>query len=914
MMATGRLPPVQRVGASQFDVTEKEEWKKLLQIQQHLSVTALRSSVFKPNFTINDKKTITKTVETEFNTRRLCCSVTSLFGDQKIFLKSCEALERLAKVLQGDFYVSAEPAWVSESENLVKLTENEIKHITQLHCQLKTLLTKRCFSGIRRECILCMRKALKFKLETEMIALSEWKKLLCVNSGVTGNINLHLCYTPDWMREVDSQVNMWLSLLRTANRMLGIVYLQWEPALENLLTSTSRFLSKLVNEILHWVQHILSIDLILLCQMEIFWLTSDILHVLFQSFERLSKLQTEFYKTVSPIASVVCLERPYCELCKKDAISFSNVFILLATQQAQLSAKKVASYLVFQVKKNKPEKVSSSSKSKTVDTSDYCSAEGSEVNKLESYTKRETGENQSEKLGKDLVVSVSSVLHTITHCSQTLLLKFLFAFSCAQTSQSYLDTLIEGQHSTKLPVMRKKWQKIQNNSGTESCTEMEHSYWKEYWKQFGNQLLLYLTNAQPHEMEIPDRIDIWIFPKNLVFPLIQDLKETKEEKELNTETIHVVNDVYWVLVWETCLSQWQHRIFQFLVASQQSRFSAVPLESEGVSSDPGNIVFRALEELFFYIKEMKVQQLESYSVACVTAVQLLKATLDQFLVWSRQKLEATLTSWKVCEYLLIGCSDIKRVCHLLDSVKNIIDSLNSKQTNRPGTTLCLTLNKELDDQIQRLKVIEMHIAEWFLIQCSNVTVSIFKESSQSVKMWRKNKTTTKGVGSYINEIILEILKPTVETLSLLPVSSQADIVRATIKAIIQAWQSYMYSCKICFSVAGGLQLKQDLQYICNWMWKSSLNCQVIEEVMTCEKLLKFSALTDFLATPEHRKVPLISRQNHVVPVSLEIGSMSILSESNQGRLPIKDLSEEEKEQWRPLKKKSTTVCGWCTFY
>ncbi|XP_076354415.1 coiled-coil domain-containing protein 142 isoform X3 [Tachypleus tridentatus] len=534
------------------------------------------------------------------------------------------------------------------------------------------------------------------------------------------------------------------------------------------------------------------------------------------------------------------------------------------------------------------------------------------MNKLESCTEPETGESQSEELRKDLVVSVSSVLHILTNCSQTLLLKFLFAFSCAQASQSHLDTLIEGRNSTKLSVMHKKWQKNQNNSGTESCAEMEHSYWREYWKQFGNQLFLYLTNAQPHEMEILDRIDIWTFPKYLAFPLIQDLKDTKEEKEHNTETIYVVNSVYWALMWEACMKQWQHRMSQFLVASQESRFFAVPLESGGVSSDPGNIVFRALEELFFYIKEMKVQQLEHYSVAYVTVMQLLNATLDQFLTWSRQKLEATLTSWKVCEYLLIGCSDVKRVCHLLDSVNNLIDSLNRKQANGPGMAFYFTLNKELDDQIQRLKAIEMHVAEWFLIQCNNVTISIFKESSQSVKMWRRNKTTTKEVGSYINAIILDILKPTVETLSLLPVSFQANIVRATIKAIIQAWQSYMYSCKIYFSVAGGLQLKQDLQYICNWMWKSSLSCQVIEEVMACEKLLKFSALTDFLATPENRPVQLISRQNRVVPVSL--GSVSTLSESDQRRLPVTDLSDEEKEHWRPLKKKSTTVCGLCTCY
>lgn len=405
-MGEAELPPVQRRRCA----TERREWKKLVEIQQHLLLTSSRSSKLVSSSSSGgfdkvpqsqppgpQKQPAAKTkqgypstkspIKQNTSATQACSSAPALLGEQRILLHTAEVMETLSILLQSDSSACSSSSGAEAKQEPYSDLEKE--HLKVLHGRMKSLMKQRCLLALKKECNRQVGFVRKLCDRTRELALAEDTligQLLSSGRPILPKDVLHLSF----LQKAASSENLqaatlsWPWLLKFLGHTFNSFDAEWHGSLDVLLRWTHTRLNNLVRQLMHWAWLSLHNDILLLCHIDAGDLHADWIGGLFSS--------CHVFNQVLSARGLPQRIKPF---------PVSAVLYTLAARQAKFSVDKLASFICAEVKR------AAEDCRETPDTAKYWNVP----------VRRE-------------VPKAPALLAALVQCGQSLLLKYLFAATC----------------------------------------------------------------------------------------------------------------------------------------------------------------------------------------------------------------------------------------------------------------------------------------------------------------------------------------------------------------------------------------------------------------------------------------------------------------------------------------------------
>ncbi|KAH9362989.1 hypothetical protein HPB48_014229 [Haemaphysalis longicornis] len=462
-MGEAELPPVQR---RRF-ASERREWKKMVEIQQHLLLTSSRSSKHISSSSGSEKAPqtaqkhpmgpkpkppvvpVTKPPPPE---DQVCSSAPALLGEQRILLHTAEVMETLSILLQSDSSVCSSSSGTDAHQESCSAREKD--RVRDLHDQMRLFMKERCLLVIKKECSHQVALVRKLRDRIKNLALAEDTligQLLSTGHPILPKDVLHLSFLRKsvFLENLQAAVYSWPCLLKFLGHTFNSFDAQWHSSLDVVLRWTQVRLDSLAEQSLRWAWLSLRNDILLLCQMDAGDLHADWIGGVFSSCHFFNQLLVGAHDSSASVTP----------------LPVSAVLSTLAARQAEVSAARLGAFVNLEVRKA-PEEATRVHPWTDVGTVEFWSA---------AATREAPG--------------TAALLTALIQSGQSLLLKYLYAATCIDHSAP--------PQATKQKQGRALWQKQPPRATRPSCFELEKLYWDHYWDCFSSQLAARLATLHP---------------------------------------------------------------------------------------------------------------------------------------------------------------------------------------------------------------------------------------------------------------------------------------------------------------------------------------------------------------------------------------------------------------------------------
>lgn len=588
-MEEAELPPVQR---RRF-ASERREWKKMVEIQQHLLLTSSRSSKQISSSSSSDKAPqatqkqpagpkpkappVTPVSKPPPPEDQACSSAPALLGEQKILLHTAEVMETLSILLQSDSSVCSSSSGADVRQELCSAREKE--RVKALHDQMKSLMKERCLLVIKKECSHQVAAVRKLRDRIKNLALAEDTligQLLSSGHPILPKDVLHLSFLRKaaFLDNLQAATFAWPCLLKFLGHTFNSFDAQWHSSLDVALHWTQVRLDLLAEQALRWAWLSLRNDILLLCHMDAADLHADWIGGVFSSCHCFSQLLSAHGSSVAPLP-------------------VSVVLYTLAARQAETSAARLAAFICGEGRKCPEGAV------RTYTWADVVGAD---------FWSMSTASDAP---------GTAALVAALIQSGQTLLLKYLYAATCIDHSAP--------PQAAKQKQGRALWQKQPPRAVRPSCFELEKLYWDHYWDCFASQLLARLATL----ISSPEILETVGAPAKSDFSLL--LMLACKSHDLPNGAVASMKCVSHILLAQLSLVAWKQGLSSVLVKS-----------SHGTATQTiKDLLFQAVQPLSVYLAVTPRTDCKDSSLAKIH----LALTLWYGLHWAEANLRSNLRSW-----------------------------------------------------------------------------------------------------------------------------------------------------------------------------------------------------------------------------------------------------------------------------
>ncbi|CAN7990135.1 unnamed protein product, partial [Ixodes hexagonus] len=416
-MSEAELPPVQRLRCT----AERREWKKLVQIQQHLLLTSSRSS---KRGSLSSSSSVEKDTHVQQSPEPLkppgprqkaavavaptssssqqsaanvqaCSSAPALLGEQRILLHTAEVMETLSILLQSDSSASSTSSGAEVRHETYSHREKE--QLKALHTRMKSLMKQRCLLVLKKECNRQVSLVRRLRDRTRDLALAEdtlIDQLLSSGHPILPKDVLHLSFLHKaaFLDNLQAATLAWPWLLKFLGHTFNSFDAEWHGSLDVVLRWAHCRLDSLARQLVHWAWLSLRNDVSLLCHIDASDLHADWIGALYSSCQCFNQILA--FRWLAH---------------RVNPLPVSAVLRALAVRQAQLSANKLSAFLCAEARK---------------------APEGKAWTRGNSATLWEGLGTPSDLSACQEASKTPAFLAALLQCGQSLLLKYLLAATC----------------------------------------------------------------------------------------------------------------------------------------------------------------------------------------------------------------------------------------------------------------------------------------------------------------------------------------------------------------------------------------------------------------------------------------------------------------------------------------------------
>lgn len=742
-MGEAELPPVQR---RRF-ASERREWKKMVEIQQHLLLTSSRSSKHIASGSSSEKASyavqkqpagpkpkvppVAPVAKPPPPEDQACSSAPALLGEQKILLHTAEVMETLSILLQSDSSVCSSSSGTDARQELCSAREKE--RVKALHDQMKSFMKERCLLVIKKEC--CHQVALVRKLRDRIknIALAEDTligQLLLSGHPILPKDVLHLSFLRKsaFLDNLQAVTFAWPCLLKFLGHTFNSFDAQWHTSLDVVLRWTQVRLDSLAKQALRWAWLSLRNDILLLCRMDAADLHADWIGGVFSSCHFFNQLLSAYGSSagVAPLP-------------------VSTVLYTLAARQAETSAARLAAFVCGESRK---------------------SHEGS----VRSYTWRDvaSAEFWSAAATRD-AAGTAALLTALVQSGQTLLLKYLYAATCIDHSAP--------PEAVKQKQGRAHWRKQPPRATRPSCFELERLYWEHYWDCFASQLLVRLTtlssSTEVHNISgVPAASDISLL-----------LMLACQSQDLPTAAVTSMKCVCQMLLAQLSLVAWKRALNAALFDCHH-----------GTTKDAiKNLLLHAVQPLSAYLATPPKEDYKGNSLAKV----YLALTLWHILHWAETSLRSNLHSWAPPLLPQVVFCDLQPI---IASAKRAQPSWDKPED---PTNLSFHVNSLCASAVDALECLQASVATRYQDNCYKACLQNLQAVMPAARQFHKQG---RNKNDPVSPILDQVLDTVIPVLVELPAHVQELYARLTLEAIFKAWKKILVIRHLKFSEQESAQL------------------------------------------------------------------------------------------------------------
>ncbi|XP_077500983.1 uncharacterized protein LOC144111599 [Amblyomma americanum] len=778
-MGEAELPPVQR---RRF-ASERREWKKMVEIQQHLLLTSSRSSKQISSSSSYDKAPqavqkqpagpkpkappVTPVTKPPPPEDQACSSAPALLGEQKILLHTAEVMETLSILLQSDSSVCSSSSGTDGRQELCSAREKE--RVKALHDQMKSLMKERCLLVIKKECSHQVATVRKLRDRIKNLALAEDTligQLLSSGHPILPKDVLHLSFLRKsaFLDNLQAATFAWPCLVKFLGHTFNSFDAQWHSSLDVVLRWTQVRLDSLTEQALRWAWLSLRNDILLLCQMDAADLHADWIGGVFSSCHFFNQLLGAHGSSVTPLL-------------------VSTVLYTLAAHQAETSAARLAAFVGGEGRKG-PERA------------------------IRAYTWEDVGGTDFWSMPAACdTPSTTAFLTALIQSGQTLLLKYLYAATCIDHSAP--------PQASKQKQGRALWQKQPPRATRPSCFELEKLYWDHYWDCFASQLLarLAILTSSPECGETEGA------PAKSDFSLLLVL--ACQSHDLPNGAVASMKCVSHILLAQLSLVAWKQGLSSALVRSYHGT----------VTHAVRDLLLQAVQPLSAYLAVASRTDCKDSSLAKVH----LALTLWYGLHWAEASLWSSLRSWAPSLLPHVVSCDLQSI---IASAKHA--QLSWEKHEGPAELIC-NVNSTCKSAVDALECLQTSVATRYQDSCYNACQQKMKSVVPAAKHFQKQVESKKC--DYVTPTLDHILDPVIQVLVGLPADVQTLYVRLTLEAVFKAWRRTLEVRNLKISEQTAAQLKDDAALCLTRVEHSELNDSAksgLQDLSTYRELLELA--------------------------------------------------------------------------
>lgn len=724
----GDLPAVHRRRYS----TDKREWRKLIEIQQHLLLTSSRSSrqgtssgsscisnSWRAGVPLLPKGQTEKPAqsyqpEVAAVLPQPCSSAPALLSEQRILLQTAEVLETLSILLQSE---SSASSGSHASDRSIPHRWDLRKNLKALHERTRALMNERCLAVLRRECVRQVEVARRLHDQIRSVALSAMTQMLELLELGRRPILAQDVRDGSYRQRVTVLENLrllvrvWPVLLRCVGHTLVTQTLGsaeapccWHGSLDAELRMARVSLVRLSRDAARWAYRTLRCDLVLLCHADAADLRADWVAGLFASFQMLDRILSEN------------------RILQASAPLVPSILSTLAVRQAQFAAEKFSALACAEAKRMGEEE--------TV-----------------------TGRREADVLG------------ALVQCGQSLLLQYLFAASC------HAGAATDAAHGEG----RAQWRRMvpQPLGMLLTSPAIEQLFWGPFWNHFSASVVRLVTQL-PRQDAVTEALPLC--PPLCAHRLLERLELVHGPHDLPPQATVATRQIHQSLLTRRTLATWRNGWNPLLVAAEKRQNSVT-------SGSWGNSVSGVLGLLAkcSATRHTKVAEGET----CL-AKHHLALTLHHILGWLELRKRSALHPWNPSVALQVGITDTLCIWKAVQDLRGT--SQNRTRAETCASVLCA-------DAVEALKSYKASTPWEFYSCCRSSSLEALRSALPAKKRFSCSRQLDKEkVAQLLEPVMSEVLDPALEAADSLHDPARDTCHRLSVEAFAQAWLQWVQSC------------------------------------------------------------------------------------------------------------------------
>ncbi|XP_005092228.1 uncharacterized protein LOC101846194 isoform X2 [Aplysia californica] len=190
--------------------------------------------------------------------------------------------------------------------------------------------------------------------------------------------------------------------------------------------------------------------------------------------------------------------------------------------------------------------------------------------------------------------------------------------------------------------------------------------------------------------------------------------------------------------------------------------------------------------------------------------------------WCSTKVQQSLSSWNVNQFLLLTHTDLKilvdstkNASYLLQSLKFSSEGLSSRVCDNLSACQVTGLLQQISQTNSQMQSLSGSTTKTFVDKYSAYVTAFFQENMLPSRMWKRKipPDDQAEANQYTVDILDNLLSPVVRGINYLSAASQISIISMVTVSLCNAWIACILKEKIRFSLWGAVQLGIDFSHV-----------------------------------------------------------------------------------------------------